>query len=59
MRVIIIKEDDLELLFENFLQKMELESVDMTEESPVGTVYHRAIHYRAVDLKEKIKTSEV
>jgi hypothetical protein len=59
MKVIIIREDDLDFLFDNFLQKMELESMGRTEESPVGTIYHRALHYSAVVLREKIKKSEV
>jgi hypothetical protein len=59
MKAIIIREEDLDGLFENFLQKMEIESMKSSEDNPAGTVNHRFLHYNAVELREKISKSEV
>ena len=58
MKAIIISETNFELLFENFLQQMEIESNKAHENAPRGCVYHRTLHYKAIELKEKLEESK-
>ena len=58
MKAIIISETDFKLLFENFLQQMEIESNKIHEDAPRECVYHRTLHYKAIELREKLQESK-